>query len=105
MRPGAISRRQVVVGGSTVGLGLLAGCGRLPWQAEPPAKVPRLGVLSLSAEPSDADLEAFRQGLRDHGYSEGQNITLEWRSAGGRIDELPKLAAELIRLPVDVIVA
>jgi putative tryptophan/tyrosine transport system substrate-binding protein len=86
------------------GAGLLAGCGRLPWQAEPARKVPRLGVLSQSADPSDQENEAFRQGLRDLGYSEGQNITLEWRSFGGRIDDLPELAADLVRLPVDVIV-
>jgi putative ABC transport system substrate-binding protein len=104
-RGSRLSRRQFMVGTGVAGLGLVAGCGRWPGQPEPPAKLPRLGVLSLSADPSDADLEAFRQGLRDHGYSEGQNITLEWRSAGGRIDELPELAAELIRLPVDVIVA
>jgi putative ABC transport system substrate-binding protein len=101
-----ISRRQFVLGTGTAGLGLLAGCGRLPWQGEAPAKVPRIGVLAfVTADPSDADNAAFRQGLRDLGYSEGQNITLEWRSPGDRGDQYPELAADLIGLPVDVIVA
>jgi putative ABC transport system substrate-binding protein len=99
------SRRQFVVGASTAGLGLLAGCGRLPWQAEPAPKVSRIGVLSQSADPSDADNAAFRQGLRDLGYSEGQNLTMEWRLFDNQIAHYPELAADLVRLPVDVIVA
>src|SRR5438105_7632442 len=98
-----LSRRQFMLGAGVAGAGLLAGCGRWPWQAEPAPKVPRIGVLSLNtADPSDVDNAAFRQGLRDLGYSEGQNITLEWRSFESHIDELPELAAELIGLPVDV---
>jgi putative ABC transport system substrate-binding protein len=99
------SRRQFVVGASTAGLGLLAGCGRLPWQAEPAPKVPRIGVLSQSADPNDVDNAAFRQGLHDFGYSEGQNLTIEWRSFDNQINQYPELAAELIGLSVDVIVA
>ena len=98
------TRRQVVQGMGAVGLGLLAACGRWPGQAAP-VKVARIGVLSQSADPSDAYNAAFRQGLRDLGYSEGQNLTLEWRSFASRIDQLPELAADLARLPVDVIVA
>ena len=83
-----ITRRQFVVGVGAAGLGLVAGCGRLPWQAEAPAKVPHIGVLSLgSADPGDADNAAFRQGLRDLGYAEGQNITLEWRSPTDRSNQ------------------
>src|SRR5947209_8453168 len=100
-----LNRRQFMQGAGVAGLGLLAGCGRLPWQAEPAPKVARIGVLSQSADPSDAENAAFRQGLRDLGYSEGQNLTIEWRSFESHIDELPELAAELIGLPVDVIVA
>ena len=48
--------------------------------------------------------EAFRQGLHDLGYIEGQNIVVEWRSAKGNADRLPDLATELVRLKVDVIV-
>jgi putative ABC transport system substrate-binding protein len=105
-RGSRLSRRGFVVGTGAASAVLLAGCGRLPWQAPPPAKIPCIGVLTLvTADPSDADNAAFRQGLRDLGYSEGQNITLEWRSAGGRIDQYPALAAELVRHSVDVIVA
>ena len=51
-----------------------------------------------------ARIEAFRQGLRELGYVEGKNIVVEWRSAEGKPDRLPALAAELVRLKVDVIV-
>ena len=51
-----------------------------------------------------ARTEAFRQGLRELGYVEGKNIVIEWRSAEGQLDRLPALAAELVRLKVDVIV-
>ncbi len=75
--------------------------------AEPqqPTKVPRIGFLSASS-PSviSARLEAFRQGLRELGYVEGKNIVIEWRSAEGKLDRLPALAAELVRLKLDVIV-
>jgi putative ABC transport system substrate-binding protein len=75
-------------------------------EAQEPAKVPRIGYLaaaSLSANP--ARTEAFRQGLRDLGYVEGKNIFIEWRYAEGQFDRLPDLAAELVRLKADVIVA
>jgi len=64
-------------------------------------RIPRVGVLSPSA---DFCLNAFRQGLRELGYIEGRNISLEYRSADGRVDRLPDLAAELVRLKVDVMV-
>ena len=67
-------------------------------------KVYRIGVLTLGLTPSAPPVEAFRQGLREHGHVEGQNIALEFRFAEGRIDRLPALAAELVRLKVDVIV-
>ena len=72
--------------------------------AQPPAKVARIGVLTLAVASSTPLAEAFRQGLREHGYVEGQNITFEYRYAEGRADRLPALAAELVRLKVDVIV-
>jgi len=49
--------------------------------------------------------DAFRQGLREHGYTEGQTLTIEWRFAEGRLEQLPELAAELVRLKVDLIFA
>jgi putative ABC transport system substrate-binding protein len=53
---------------------------------------------------SQAGLDAFHQGLRERGYVEGQNIVIEYRSAGERLDQVPGLASELVRLKVDVIV-
>ena len=74
-------------------------------EAQQPTKIPRIGYLaatSLSA--LSARVEAFRQGLRELGYVEGKNIVIEWRSAEGKLDRLPALAAELARLKVDIIV-
>ena len=66
-------------------------------------KVPRIGFLSLTS-PSDRPplLDAFRQGLRELGWVEGQNIVIDYRYAEGRVDRLPDLAAELVRLKVDL---
>ncbi len=74
-------------------------------EAQPAAKVPRIGVLLTLYSPADDSPQAFREGLRALGYIEGQNIAIEWRSAEGKYDQLPALAAELVRLRVDVIVA
>ena len=75
-------------------------------RAQGPAKVPRIGYLSGSELSLLSDrVEAFRQGLRELGYVEGKNIVIEWRSAEGKIDRLPELAAELVRLKLDVIVS
>ena len=75
-------------------------------RAQQPAKVPRIGYLSgAGLSGLAARIEAFRQGLRELGYVEGQNIVIEWRSAEGKIDRLPELAAELVRLKVDIIVS
>ncbi len=74
-------------------------------QAQQPTKIPRIGFLAGVALPAlSSRTEAFRQGLRELGYVEGKNIIIEWRSAEGKIDRLPALAAELARLNVDVIV-
>jgi putative ABC transport system substrate-binding protein len=72
--------------------------------AQPRSKVPRIGVLTPAAEASAPSLEAFRQGLRDLGYVEGQTIVLEYRFAAGQNERLPALAAELVQLPVDLLV-
>jgi putative ABC transport system substrate-binding protein len=74
-------------------------------EAQAPAKVPRIGFLS-GRSPTDNvhNLESFRQGLRELGYVEGQNIAIEYRFAENRPERLPALATELVRLKVDVIV-
>ena len=76
-----------------------------PADAQQPAKIPRIGFLSgQSLSNISTRTEAFRQGLRELGYVEGKNIVIEWRFAEGKLDRLPALAAELVRLKVDVIV-
>jgi ABC-type uncharacterized transport system substrate-binding protein len=74
-------------------------------QAQQTTKIPRIGYLVISP-PSDsaARIEAFRLGLRELNYVEGKNIVIEWRYAEGKLDRLPTLVAELVRLKVEVIV-
>jgi putative tryptophan/tyrosine transport system substrate-binding protein len=73
--------------------------------AQQPGKIPRIGYLTgVSPSTNSARHETFRQGLRELGYVEGKNIVIEWRSAEGKFDRLPALAAELVRLKVDIIV-
>ena len=82
---------------------LLAHCAAA--SAQQPTKIPRVGFLAGgSLSTNAARLEAFRQGLRELGYVEGKNIVIEWRFAEGKFDRLPGLAAELVRLKVDIIV-
>ena len=77
----------------------------LPAEAQQPAKITRIGYLdAVSLSVNAALFEAFRQGLRKLGYVEGKNIFIEWRSADGKLDRLPALAAELVHLKVDIIV-
>ena len=75
-------------------------------EAQQPTKIPRIGWLTgTSPSAIPARTEAFRQGLRELRYVEGGNIVIEWRSAEGKLDRLPALAAELVRLKVDIIVS
>jgi putative ABC transport system substrate-binding protein len=74
-------------------------------EAQAPAKVPRIGFLSTTSRTEDPRFEAFLQGLRELGYVDGQNIAIEFRFVEGRPERLPALAAELVRLKVEVIVA
>jgi putative ABC transport system substrate-binding protein len=85
----------------TVG-GLLAA--PLAAEAQPAGKVYRIGYLSTRSSTADT-LEAFRQGLRELGWIEGRNIVFDYGFAEGRFERLPELAAELVRLKVDIIVA
>jgi putative ABC transport system substrate-binding protein len=109
----SVGRRQFVQGAGVAGLGLLAGCGQWPGQAQPVAKASRVGVLMFRREQgasADAAREqgsaadALREGLRDRGWVEGKNVALEWRIADADPERLAALAAELAQLPVDVIV-
>ena len=76
-----------------------------PAEAQQPMKVPRIGFLTTTPLSANlARIEAFRQGLRELEYVEGKNIVIEWRFAEGKADRLPALAAELVRLKVDIII-
>jgi putative ABC transport system substrate-binding protein len=82
---------------------LFALCGSA--RAQQPTKIPRIGYLTgATADGQSARIEAFGQGLRELGYVEGKNIVVEYRYAEEKLERLPALAAELVRLKVDVIV-
>jgi ABC-type uncharacterized transport system substrate-binding protein len=102
-RPGdPVTSRRVFL--ASVAGGLFAGSGIV--QAQQTGKVYRIGYLGPTSPPvASRFTEAFRQGLRELGWVEGQNIVIEYRFAEGQFDRLPDLAAELARLKVDVIVA
>ena len=74
-------------------------------EAQQPKKVSRIGFLAATPSGSSDRTETFRQGLRELGYVEGKNIIIEYRRAEGQFERLPDLAAELVHLKVDVIVA
>jgi putative ABC transport system substrate-binding protein len=71
--------------------------------AQPSGKIPRIGILFIGGR-DQPHLEAFKEGLRDRGYSEGKNVLLDYRYAEGKVDRLPALANELVQLKVDIIV-
>jgi putative ABC transport system substrate-binding protein len=73
-------------------------------RAQQAASLPRVGILSPAASETAATLTAFRDGIRDLGYIEGKTIALDFRLSKGIMDALPALAAELVRIPVNVIV-
>src|SRR5215218_5001667 len=96
------NRRQFVLGGSAAGLGLVAGCGRWPGQGQQAARVPRIGFLAPGTYEGRAPLiEGLLEGLRELGYTDGQNIAIEYRFSEGDDERLPALAAELVDRPVD----
>ena len=76
----------------------------VPPTAQQPKKVFRIGYLSERASARDHPVRGISAGLRELGYIEGQNIAIEYRYAEGKLDRLPELAAELVRLKVDIIV-
>jgi len=95
-----IDRRAFIamMGGSVGGTRFSAG-------AQEARKVARIGYVSTNVAGNQHLIEAFRQGLRDLGYLEGRNLVIEYRSAEGKLERFPALAAELVSLNVDVIVA
>jgi putative tryptophan/tyrosine transport system substrate-binding protein len=94
--------KKVKVFGFAVGAVLFALC--YPAAAQQPQKIRRIGVLSVtSAATIPARIDAFRQGLRELSYVEGKNIVVEYRYADGKADRVPMLAAEMVRLNVEVI--
>ena len=95
-----IDRRTFLAG---TGVALLAA--PFAAEAQQAAKVARIGFLATNLAASPHLQEAFRQGLRDLGYVEGRNVVIEYRDAEGKFERLPALAAELVALKVDVIVA
>jgi ABC-type uncharacterized transport system substrate-binding protein len=103
-----LSRRAFVsgiaaIGASAAGLVLLDGCGLNLSQVPP--KVPLIGFLSIGSAADVAGINAFRDGLREHGLVEGRDLVIEFRYADGQQDRLPALAAELVSLDVRLIVA
>ena len=86
------------------GLGLLL-ASPVVAHAQPVGKLPRVGYLFYGSPGPSREIDAFRQGLRELGYIEGHSIALEYRFASGQVERYPELAAELVRLKVDVIVA
>jgi putative ABC transport system substrate-binding protein len=94
--------RAVLVLGVAVAVLLAPGLSH----GQPAGKAWRIGVLVGRPVPEEDPVhQAFRRRLRELGYVEGQNVAIDWRQAGGRLDRLPGLAAELVRLKADVIVA
>jgi len=102
-----LSRRQFLQGSlALAGLGLLSGCGMPPLPGEQAPKVPRIGFLAVGSRQSRAFMiDGLLQVLGEHGYVVGQNILIEYRFSEDRDDRLPQLAAELVDLKVDLIVA
>ena len=99
MREFRIKRRSVIAG---LAVSLVA-----PERSsaqQPQSKIPRVGILTQASSDKALIFDAFREGLRDLGYSEGRNIILEFRFARGDSSRGPELAAELVALPVDVMV-
>jgi putative ABC transport system substrate-binding protein len=100
---GQLQRREII----TLIVGAAVTC-PLAVRAQQAAKAARIGFMvtgSLESPEQQATVDAFRQGLREHGYVEGQNVMIEYRAADGRIERFPELATELVHLNLDLIVA
>lgn len=93
-----MNRRDAVLALVALGASPLA-------RAQAAGKTPRVGVLFGGAPGRSEDVDAFRRGLRELGYIDGQNITIEYRFANGQVGRLPELAADLVNMKVDIVVA
>ena len=96
-----MTRRSIIL----ASLGALFLAPEAPSAQQPPAKIPRVGILTAADSDRTPIFDAFRDGLRDLGYVEGRNVILEFRLAHGDFALLPRMAEELINLLVDVIVS
>src|SRR5215208_3978836 len=95
------SRRRFLQGSlALAGVGLLSGCGVLPGEAQRPARVPRIGYLSVGPSEPSPLVDAFHQGLAEQGYVEGQSIAVEYRFGEERTERLPAYAAAPVPPPV-----
>ncbi|HLH23454.1 MAG TPA: ABC transporter substrate-binding protein [Chloroflexota bacterium] len=103
--PMALSRRQFVQAAGAASLGWLAGCAARVAPAAPPAQPPRVGVLAFGSPGQLGPLEAFEHGLTERGYDLNSTLSLEYRFAEGKPERFPALAAELVGVPVDLILA
>src|SRR5712692_4322739 len=97
----SVTTRRAFIGTLTGGLFAAP----LAAEAQPAAKIVRIGFLTANLAPNRHLQEAFLQGLHDLGYVEGRNVVIEYRDAEGKFERLPALAAELVALKVDVILA
>lgn len=99
------ARRRILQGSlALAGFSLLAGCGLVTLPGRGPKRPARVGYLS-ALSPNARTIAAFREGMQAQGFREDQDYVLESRYAEGRSERLPDLAAELVNLPVDVVLA
>jgi putative tryptophan/tyrosine transport system substrate-binding protein len=97
------TRREFLRGSlAAAAAGLLAGCGLVSRPSQQAVRTPRIGYVWTGGQEW---ADAFREGLAELGYVEGSTVTVEWRPADGQVDRAPELAAELVSMPVDVLVA
>jgi putative ABC transport system substrate-binding protein len=99
-----LRRRQFLrIGGSTAGLVLLNGCSQVPFVSQPRARVAHIGLAWSGAQENTSQADAFRAGLRDAGWVEGQNLVIGERHYGDHPERMPELAAEMVAMKPDVL--